>query len=42
MEKGNEYLKVSPFVGKDNFIPEPAVYKLVFKANNEGIKCIHS
>lgn len=31
----NEYLKVSPQVGKGDFIPEPAVYKLAFKANNE-------
>ncbi|MDO6353555.1 phage antirepressor KilAC domain-containing protein [Caloramator sp. CAR-1] len=34
-ERVNEYLKVSPQVGKGSFIPEPAVYKLAFKANNE-------
>lgn len=31
----NEYLKVSPQVGKGDFIPEAAVYKLAFKASNE-------
>jgi prophage antirepressor-like protein len=32
----NEYLKkVLPLVAKGDFIPEPAVYKLAFKASNE-------
>lgn len=34
-ERVNEYLKASPQVGKGDFIPEPAVYKLAFKASNE-------
>jgi anti-repressor protein len=35
-ERVNEYLKkVSPQVGKGDFIPEPLVYKLAFKAENE-------
>jgi len=34
-ERVNDYLKVSPVVGKGNFIPEAAVYKLAFKASNE-------
>lgn len=31
----NEYLKNLPDVAKGDFIPESAVYKLAFKANNE-------
>ncbi|OSB08986.1 phage antirepressor [Clostridium botulinum] len=34
-DRVNEYLKISPQVGKGDFIPEPAVYKLAFKASNE-------
>lgn len=34
-ERVNEYLKFSPQVGKGDFIPESAVYKLAFKASNE-------
>lgn len=35
-ERVNEYLKMhSPQVGKNDFISEPMVYKLAFKANNE-------
>mgnify|MGYP001595527323 CR=1 FL=1 len=34
-ERVNEYLKVSPQVGKGDFIPESSVYKLAFKASNE-------
>jgi phage antirepressor YoqD-like protein len=34
-ERVNEYLKNSPQVGKGDFIPESAVYKLAFKASNE-------
>lgn len=35
-ERVNEYLpKNSPEVGKGDLIPEPLVYKLAFKANNE-------
>ncbi len=33
-ERVNEYLKNSPQVGKGDFIPEPMVYKLAFKASN--------
>ncbi|KHO39183.1 hypothetical protein OR62_06750, partial [Clostridium tetani] len=31
----NGYLKFSQDVAKGDFIPEPAVYKLAFKASNE-------
>lgn len=34
-ERVNEYLKLSPQVGKGDFIPEAAVYKLAFKASND-------
>lgn len=34
-ERVNDYLNNSPLVGKGDFIPESAVYKLAFKANNE-------
>jgi len=35
-ERVNEYLpQNSPLVGKGDFIPEPLVYKLAFKASNE-------
>lgn len=34
-ERVNEYLRVSPQVGKGDLIPEAMVYKLAFKASNE-------
>lgn len=34
-DRVNEYLKFAQDIGKGDFIPEPAVYKLAFKANND-------